>query len=71
MKTITLILALFISITVFSQDYLYRLSFEKKADWTELRNTLIEPNEDGTFVTKKVATIQLLTGDELELLTTI
>ena len=63
MKTITLILALFISVTVFSQDYLYRLSFEKKADWTELRNTLIEPNEDGTFVTKKVATVQLLTGE--------
>jgi len=52
-------------------DYLYRLSFDSQKDWHTLRNTLIEPNEDGTFVTKKVATIQLLTGDELELLTTI
>jgi len=44
-------------------DYLYRLSFDSQQDWHTLRNTLIEPNEDGTFVTKKVATVQLLTGE--------
>ena len=44
-------------------DYLYRLSFDSQQDWHTLRNTLIKPNEDGTFVTKKVATVQLLTGE--------
>jgi len=44
---------------------LYKLTFTSKEAWIELRNSLIQPDEDNNYTNRKVSTLQLLTGETI------